>query len=206
MRSILIYFAGALLAASYLFAASSGAPDWLVPAWKASGIVLFGVFALANRARLAAAGLFASAAGDVALALSPPQWTAGMAAFGIAHLFYAAAFVNRLSTDGRARFGGPLAVAWVIVAAALYVWFRPDMGELLAPGTGYHAIISVMMALALFSAAPPLARLGAVVFVMSDAVIALGLYKGLGPFGPTVWILYAAAQGMIALGFAARRG
>ena len=200
MRAHALFFVGVAIAASYLSAPVLDPPQWIAPIWKAAGIVLLGVYALRQGARLAAAGLFASAIGDIVLALEPPLWIAGMAAFGVAHVFYTLAFLGVLRTAGFTTRNVMLAAAAFVGSIALFVWLRPGMGEYLAPGAGYHAIITAMMVLALLSRGHIAARAGAVLFVLSDFVIALYLYKNYGPFGPLNWVLYASAQALIAWG------
>jgi uncharacterized membrane protein YhhN len=79
-------------------------------------------------------------------------------------------------------------------------WFLPGMGDLLIPGLAYQLIITAMVATAFVVKAPMLARLGAVIFMISDTLIALGLFTDLkAPVG-SVWITYAGAQIMIAWG------
>src|SRR5512141_2427276 len=60
-------------------------------------VVLLAVFCLRERrdvyAYLIAAGLFASAAGDVLLEIAPGLFLAGLASFLVAHLCYVAAFL-----------------------------------------------------------------------------------------------------------------
>ena len=191
---------GALIAATYLATEFVDIPFPQIAIWKAAGIILFGVYALLHGARLAAAGLFFSAAGDVALALPTPSFVAGMAFFGIAHLFYAAAFFAILRRDGRDQNGVPAAVVLAASLAMLF-WFLPDMGALVAPGLGYQGIITAMVLLALTSRAPQTAKLGAVLFMISDTLIALGLYKDIVVVPGAVWTTYAAAQFLIARGF-----
>ena len=200
MRVHLLFIVGVAIAASYLLAQVVDPPQSIAPVWKAAGIVLLGVYASSQGARLAAAGLFASAIGDIVLALEPPLWVAGMAAFGVAHVFYALAFLGLLRKAGLTTRNVMLAVAAFISSIGLFVWLRPDMGAYLMPGAGYHAIITAMMVLALLSRAHIAARAGAVLFVLSDFVIALYLYKAYGPFGQLNWLLYASAQALITWG------
>lgn len=191
---------GAVLAASYLASGLIALPFPAEPLWKSSGIVLFGVYALTKRARLAAAGLFASAVGDFVLALTPPAWTLGMAAFALAHLFYLAVFAALIRTGGAGRKGVPLAALALAASAGLCVWFFPAMGALRAPGLAYQTIITLMVVAALVSKAPPAARIGAVLFMVSDTLIALGLYKQIAVPPGSVWSTYALAQALIAFG------
>lgn len=200
-----LFWAACALAASFLVARFVETPQPIGAIWKASGIALLGVFALTRGARLAAFGLFVSAAGDFFLELDPPIWIGGMAAFGVAHVFYALAFIDRLYTDGRAPFGPLAAGVAVIFSVGSLAWFLPGMDALLVPGLAYHLIITAMVGFALLSRASLAARAGAVVFLASDAVIALELYKGFGPFGPLNWLLYAPAQMLIAWGLSRPR-
>ena len=205
MSSRVFFWAGCALAASFLVARFVETPQPIGALWKASGIVLLGVFAFASGARLAASGLFASAVGDFVLELDPPIWIGGMAAFGVAHVFYALAFIDRLRTDGRAPFGPLAAGVAVIFSVGSLAWFLPGMNALLMPGIAYHLVITAMVGFALLSRAPLSARAGAVLFLASDAVLALELYKELGPFGPLNWLLYAPAQMLIAWGLSRPR-
>lgn len=189
---------GAAIALSYLAAPLFDLPFPLTPIWKATGIVLLGVYALVRGAHLTAAGLFFSAVGDVMLALEPPQWIGGMAAFGLAHVFYLAAFTQHFRRDNPSRAGLCSAALVVGLSLAMLVWFWPDMGALRTPGIFYQAIITTMVVVALLSSAPVPARLGAVIFMVSDTLIALGLYKDLPPIPGAIWITYAGAQALLA--------
>lgn len=200
-----LFWLGVVVAASFLAARDAEIGGLLAPAWKAAGIALLGAYALSNGARLAGAGLLFSAVGDFVLDLSPPIWTGGMAAFGAAHVCYALAFLDILRAQGRSAFGPFFAGLAVVLSIGTLIWFLPGMDALLAPGLLYHAVITAMVALALLSRAPFAARAGAVLFLVSDAVIALELYRGLGPFGALNWMFYAPAQMLIAAGFVATR-
>jgi len=193
----LLFLLGALVALSHL------ANDWIdLPgpgglAWKAGGIVLLGFSAAARRAWLPAAGLLLSAIGDVLLELDG-WFVGGMAAFGMAHLCYLAAFAGWIRSEGINRKAWPWAVLVVAVSAGLGVWFMPGMGDLLWPALAYQLIISGMVITAVLSKAPLGARLGAVAFMASDSLIAVGKFAHLGvPIG-SVWVTYAGAQILLA--------
>lgn len=196
-----LFFLGAAVAASYLACDVVGAGFPVDIVWKAAGIVLFGVVALANGARLAAVGLFFSAAGDVALALPTPSFIAGMAFFGIAHLFYAGLFLSALRDRGPDWRWTPAAGLFLAISAALLVWFLPGMGALTVPGLGYQAVITLMAASALLARAPLAAKAGALLFVLSDSLIGCQIYRDLAPVPGAVWTTYAAAQALLTLGF-----
>jgi uncharacterized membrane protein YhhN len=195
----ILFLAGGLLAASHL------ANEWvkldlpLGPVWKCSGIVVLGLYALSQRAILLGLGLLLSAVGDVLLELNG-LFVGGMAAFGLAHVFYTAIFVSIIRRDGLNKSGWPFAVAVFAAMIALGIWFAPGQAEmgLTIPATAYSVIISIMVISAVMSKAPLMAKLGAVIFMLSDTLIAVGMFaKQPVPIG-SVWITYAAAQIMLA--------
>jgi uncharacterized membrane protein YhhN len=198
----LLFLIGALVALSYLAAARVELVFPEGPAWKAAGIVALGLYAVTRRSWLAAAALFASAIGDVMLELEPPNMVGGMAAFGVAHIFYIAAFAGYVRRDAIRPLGVGLAALVLAVSVGLLVWFLPDMGKLTIPGLGYQLIITLMVMTAMLSGAPPITRIGAVIFMLSDSLIALGLYKHAPAPEGSVWITYAIAQILLARGFA----
>jgi uncharacterized membrane protein YhhN len=167
--------------------------------------VLLGLYALMSGARLAALGLFFSAAGDVLLELDG-LFVGGMAAFGLAHICYAAVFVGIIRRDGVNKNAWPLALLVLAISIGLGVWLAPGMAELTAPALAYQAIISAMVVTAVLSKAPILARIGAVVFMLSDTLIAVGMFRGIDVVPGAVWLTYAAAQIMLAWGFVKARG
>lgn len=175
------------------------------PAWKVAGIVLLGCYALGRGAGVVAAALFFSAAGDVALDLEPPAMVAGMGFFGLAHLLYIAAFAVFIRQGGLSRDGAMVAALVAVVSVAMLFWFWPEMGALRLPGLFYQAIITAMVALAVLSPAPLIAKAGAAVFMLSDTLIALTLYRDIPVVPGAVWITYVAAQVMLAKGLARPR-
>ena len=166
-------------------------------AWKASGIVLLGLYALSQRAWLAALALFLCAAGDVLLEI---YFVAGMAAFALGHVVYIFCFLEWGRVLGPNKRDRPVAGLVVIVSLAMLGWMVPGMGDLLIPALIYQAIITVMVATAMVVKAPMLARLGAVIFMLSDTLIAIGKFTTTDVPPGSVWITYAGAQIMIAWG------
>jgi uncharacterized membrane protein YhhN len=136
--------------------------------------------------RLIAAGLLASAVGDVVLDLG--IFLPGLGAFLIAHLFYIAGFVTvtRAPCWGRAI---PAALYGAAVLAGLW----SGLGGMAAPVAAYTAVISAMLWRAAArvgadSTARPdeLAALGgAILFVLSDTVLAIKLFRA-----PLPWLSY----------------
>ncbi len=193
----LLFLAGAAIALSHLANewVSLAPPGGLV--WKAAGIVLLGLYALSQRAWLAGAALLFCAAGDVLLEL---VFVAGMGAFAVGHIFYVLAFLEWGRILGPNKRDFPIAVLVVIVSLGLLGWLLPGMGDLLIPALIYQAIITTMVATAFVVKAPMLARLGAVIFMISDTLIAAEKFAGVDVFPGAVWITYAGAQIMMAWG------
>mgnify|MGYP003138206045 CR=1 FL=1 len=205
---LLLLSVSALLALAYLFA------GWLPVAYpatvalKASGILLLAVYAARQNAYLLAMALAFSAIGDAMLALEPLRMTLGIAAFGLAHLLYGTLFLRKLRGAGvRSPWGVPLAFIILVYGAFILYWFQPGMGDLRIPATLYNGIILVMAVLAVLSKARWLAVTGALLFVGSDTLIALDLFRDYDPAwrGPAVWISYVAAQFCLTLGLVRER-
>ncbi len=177
-------------------------------ALKASGILLLAVYAARKNAYLLAMALALSAIGDAMLALEPERMTLGIASFGLAHLLYGWIFLRILRSTGvRSPWGVPLALVILVYGVLVLYWFQPGMGDLRVPATIYNGIILVMAALAVLSRARWLAVIGALLFVASDSLIALDLFKDYDPAwrGPAVWISYVAAQFCLTLGLLRER-
>jgi uncharacterized membrane protein YhhN len=196
-----LFIAGALIALSHL------ANEWVALAapwglvWKASGIAILGLYALSCRAWAVGIGLVLSSVGDVLLEI---YFQAGMAAFALAHISYIVAFAGVIRRDGLNKSGWLLAAAVLIISIALGVWLTPGMAELLVPGLIYQVIISVMVITAMLSKASPIARAGAVIFMLSDSLIAVEKFGDMHVIPGAVWITYAVAQIMLAWGFTRR--
>lgn len=201
---LVLLFAAAALALLYLLTGYGVPVDYpATVALKASGILLLAVFAARRQAFLLALALAASAIGDAMLALDPVRMTLGIAAFGTAHLLYGWIFLRQLRNSGsRGPVGYVLTALLVVFGIAMLAWIQPGMGELRIPATAYNAIILVMAILAVLSRAPWLAVIGALLFVASDSLIALDLFRDYDPAwrGPAVWISYVAAQFCLTLG------
>lgn len=177
-------------------------------ALKASGILLLAVFAARKNAYLLAMALAFSAIGDAMLALEPSRMTLGIASFGLAHLLYGWIFLRVLRMRGlRGGVGFAMAGLLAIFGIAILIWLQPGMGELRVPATVYNGIIMVMAIIACLSQARWLAVIGALLFVASDSLIALDLFKDYDPAwrGPAVWVSYVAAQFCLTLGLIKER-
>lgn len=156
---------------------------------------------------LLAAALLFSCLGDIFLALKndPRNFSRGLGAFLISHLFYLAVMLPLASAPG----GLPSALSdlqWAgiallaLMAGGVLAWLWPVLGRLRLPVTAYLGVISAMAAAALCVAgAAPWLGLGALLFVLSDALIAIDKFRRPVPFrGPAIWITYYAGQVLIA--------
>jgi len=173
---------------------------------KASGIVLLGVFAAVRGHWLLAAGLLLGSAGDVFLALEPTQTAFGIGAFGLGHIVYILLFADVLRRSASRGLPGYLAAAILaIFGAIMLVALQPHFGELRIPASIYNAIIMLMAILAVLGRAPALAIIGALLFVVSDSVLAWRMFADALPWGgPVVWVTYYLGQAGIAVGLSSR--
>lgn len=177
---------------------------------KVSGIVLLALFAAFRKAFVLSLALVLSACGDFALALSPPAMEAGMGFFGAAHLAYLAIFAGFILKDGWRRDGLVLAAGLLAFGIAMYVWLRPAMGALEGPASAYLAVILAMAIASGLVRGPRLIVAGALLFLISDSLIAARLFRevlvfdGLDWGGIAVWITYFAAQFCLAVGIVRR--
>lgn len=183
-----------------------GAPYPLNVIIKAGGVVLLGAYALKQGRVWLGLGLLAGSAGDAFLALQPTQQALGILAFGIGHLIYIGLFADQLRRKGNRGLPGYLATLVLIVfGAVMLIALQPHFGDLRIAASVYNGIILVMAALALIGRAPPLATLGALLFVVSDSVLAWRMFAGMLDWaGPVVWVCYFGGQALIALGLSAR--
>ncbi len=151
---------------------------------------------------LIVAGLALGAWGDFCLS-RPGQgaFLAGMGAFGLGHLAYAAVFLGA---------GGPLSPYWLAGLGALALstefWLAPRTGALRWPVRAYAAIIA-LMALAASTLGLTLAAAGAFLFLLSDLLLALDLFllppqAARAALRRTLWVAYWGGQALILLGMA----
>jgi uncharacterized membrane protein YhhN len=167
-----------------------------IPIWLLCYLVFTTVRNLEGR--LVALGLLFGSGGDVALALG--HFVPGLSSFLIGHLFYIAAWTRRYKFS---TVRAVPAVAVLIVAALLSVWLSPMLGELAIPVYAYIGVIAAMSALSFLRSRDSLILpIGTVLFVISDAIIAVNKFHSPVPLsGLWIMLTYYAAQAMIALGF-----
>ena len=131
-------------------------------------------------------GLVFSLAGDVFLMLPKDRFVAGLVAFLIAHLFYIAAFVPEI----HGLTWWPL-IPLVIYAIVLYRILAPSLGKLKAPVLVYIAVILMMAWLAwerwsqMGQSGALMAFVGALLFVVSDTLLAIDRFRGAFKSCPT---------------------
>lgn len=157
------------------------------------------------------AALALSAAGDAFLAQEgETPFLAGLASFLLAHVAYVVLFV--MAGDGLAILVSQpwrmaLCVVGVIAAMALLRRLLPAAGlQMRAPVALYTVAILAMLLAAATMRAPAILA-GAVLFVVSDSLLAIGRFL-LAPgdprqpaLGAAVWVSYYLAQAAITLGF-----
>ncbi|MCK4490750.1 MAG: lysoplasmalogenase [Anaerolineales bacterium] len=145
-------------------------------------------------------GLVCSLAGDIFLMLPADRFLPGLIAFLFAHLCYITAFaadINELSW-------WPL-IPLIIWGIGFYLFISPSLGKLKIPVIFYVVIILVMTWLAwerwiqTGQIETQLVLIGAVLFVISDTILAANRFKG--AFKPAQALnlaTYFAAQWLIA--------
>ena len=160
---------------------------------------------------LLVAGLLFSAAGDAFLSRDGERaFLAGLASFLIGHCLYIALFVGE--GDGLLLFASePWRIAgglfFAVFALFMAVRLAPVIEPALrAPVLAYIATI-LAMALASLSLGSLMVVTGAVAFMVSDALLAMGRFV-LAPndirqrlISLALWVLYVLAQILITLGF-----
>jgi len=151
---------------------------------------------------LVLAGLLFSLAGDIAL-MFPEKWfTAGLVAFLVAHVFYILAFKPG---PGHALSAG-MFIPFIIFGLLMFRILSPSLGPMKFPVLVYIAAITAMAGLAagrfidMGGIRPLLAFAGAVLFLVSDSVLAYDRFaKKLGPAQAIILGTYFPAQLLIAL-------
>jgi uncharacterized membrane protein YhhN len=151
---------------------------------------------------LVLAGLLFSLCGDVALMFSEKWFRAGLVAFLAAHVFYILAFKP---APGHPVSAG-LLLPFILFGLLMFRILAPTLGPLKLPVLVYIAAITVMAGLAAgrFVAwggtKPLLAFAGAVLFLVSDSVLAYDRFaKRIAPAQIIILGTYFPAQLLIAL-------
>jgi len=200
--------AAACSAALHLRAEQRG-PRWQVYAFKPLTTALLLALAVASPAAHGAAyqwaiatGLACSLAGDVFLMLPGDRFVAGLAAFLVAHVAYAIAFVVGVPAGWSVLLAVPLALAGVLLLRHLW----RHLGRMRLPVVLYAAAILAMAwsawarGWALPTTGSMLAVAGATLFLVSDGLLALNRFgRPVAHAKPWVMVPYVGAQALIAL-------
>ncbi len=150
---------------------------------------------------LIVAGLILCLAGDIFLMLPPRYFIAGLGSFLVGHWFYIAAFAA-----AGTQFTWSL-LPLLIYGGIIYALLHPHLGKMRGPVVAYMLFILLMAWLALGRTARsggtlsvPLAAAGALLFVLSDSLLALDRFRQkFRAARLLVLSTYWAAQWLIAL-------
>ncbi len=162
-------------------------PPWIIYVFKPLTTILILVIALLSGAdtppiyRIAIlVGLVFSLAGDVLLMLPSDQFMLGLVSFLIAQICYIVAFTSSRGFS----FGWLSLVLVVVYGAIVYLLLAPHLGGMRLPVIAYMIVI-LMMAWqawerwsALGERGALLAFIGAVLFVLSDTLLAVNRFRG----------------------------
>jgi uncharacterized membrane protein YhhN len=151
---------------------------------------------------LVVVGLLLSLAGDVFLMLPRDHFMAGLVSFLFAHLAYIVAFAN-----GTGFMRDPwLLLPYLVLAAGVLLVLWPRLGAMQIPVVVYVAALVVMASQAACRAtefpsiATAAAAVGAALFVISDAVLAINRFRASFRAAQAVIMgTYVTAQALIAL-------
>ena len=150
------------------------------------------------------AALMLSLVGDIALLSdSDPRFVVGLGSFLVAHLAFVVAFAHLgLPRAGLGLVGLALVVVMAVVVGRRVVpAARVEGGPALAGAVAAYMAVIGAMVVAAWATGHPLVALGATVFMVSDAVLALDRFVRPRRFGSlAVMVTYHLAQVLIVLG------
>lgn len=155
------------------------------------------------------AALFFSWAGDIFLMFqdnSPDFFLFGLAAFLLAHIFYII-FFHQVRTREGIKGNLFLLIPVTVYYAGLIIWLSPYLGDMTLPVRIYGLVISFMLMLALhmsyskYKTAGKQLLTGAILFVISDSVLAINkFYQPFEYAGILIMLTYGLAQLFIVKG------
>ncbi|RME14878.1 MAG: lysoplasmalogenase [Alphaproteobacteria bacterium] len=201
----ILFLTGLLAALAYLPVVSAPPAPWR----SALKTLPLSAFALAAGVAGGPPALFValalSALGDLALSFEGrAAFLAGLGSFALAHLAFIALFLALSGAPLWSAFAlqPGLAVYLVAVGLSAEVWLVPHVGALRWPVRAYVVAIT-LMGLAALTLPLGRAALGAGLFILSDVILALRLFR-LGEDSPLsdafavlLWIAYVGGQTMI---------
>jgi uncharacterized membrane protein YhhN len=149
-------------------------------------------------------GLLAGLAGDLLLLPQVDRFVPGLVAFLVGHLGYTAAFLGHGLHTGGTLVGAAVAAGLVLaVGLPILRAVRRDRPALAVPVGCYLAVTGLVVTVALGSG-PAAARLGALLFAGSDAVLGWARFVRPVPGGRLlVMVPYHLGQALIVLGLLA---
>ena len=163
----------------------------------AAAILVTGQLILPQKIAMLAGALFCGA-GDVILDIDRVRlFVPGLAAFLLGHVGFIIFFwMRRVSKSPRRLWIIPV----LLFSLAMAFVLAPKLGSLLVPVMLYLVIITLMTVLAIVADVRPIAAVGAFVFMLSDAMIALAKFVFNGHPSPlfTIPVYFA---GLFLLGF-----
>jgi uncharacterized membrane protein YhhN len=201
--------AAAVVSAALHLRAEARGPRWQVylfkPLTTAILLLLAALGPGAHGARYqlgVGAGLALSLAGDIMLMLPGDRFVPGLASFFLAHVAYVVAFTAGVPAGARPWLLLPLLAAAAILLRALW----PGLDRL-RPAVALYAAMIVLMVWTAWGreyarpgAGALLAALGAVLFMVSDALLALNRFRRpIRSAQALVMTTYVTAQALIAL-------
>lgn len=188
---------------SYPLAALVALPPELEIGWKGLGVGLLALAALAGGRdpvmRMLAVVLGFGALGDVLLDI---RFEAGMLGFAAGHVAAVVLYRRERRADAGAA-DRALALALLGVAVVMPALLLPGGDPRVIPFTVYSLVLCAMAAAAWLSRFPRrLTGLGALMFVVSDALIAvrIGAPAAAPALGLAIWLLYYLGQLLIYAG------
>jgi uncharacterized membrane protein YhhN len=154
-------------------------------------VIAVGLAGTGPRQRLVIAALVFSAIGDISLERG--VFILGLGAFLVAHLFYLTVFCRRLRPTPT---GAVALLALALYALVLMVYLSPRLGESAVPVYLYMGVLFAMAGAAIIGRDNhTLVAIGAVLFVLSDSLIAIDRFAGPVPGARyAIMVLYYAAQ------------
>lgn len=204
----LLFWFGLTVALAYL-PMTAADPSWPRTAVKTAPLLAFTLAALAGGgAPWLVGGLFLSALGDLALSRrGEAAFLYGLSAFALAHLLYILLFLEDSGAPLWGAFAAqpPLALALVVFGLSAELWLIGHVGALRWPVRLYLLAIT-LMGLAVLTLPLGLVTLGAGLFIASDTMLAVQIFRlgadhpGTRPLGWGVWSAYMAGQALILLG------
>jgi alkenylglycerophosphocholine/alkenylglycerophosphoethanolamine hydrolase len=144
-----------------------------IPVWMVAGHVFLTL--KDRKGRLLFVGLLFGSGGDLALATDYSlSFMIGLGLFLIGHIFYISSFSMQMEFKKWRMVPSALVL---ILAVALSAMLTPYLADLLIPVYAYVFIITAMAIFAIFrKPANPAVWIGAVLFVISDAIIAINKF------------------------------